>query len=165
MSEMHQTFSKSESTSASTSSASEQAMPNIARRSLMLGAIPAGALGLLASNAQAQDGASGTDESNAKKSPGKEAVSGSADRAAVLKAGMTEQEADCWRKIADAAGAFFQLPELHPMDATEVASAVHIIQNKLLSRPTYRAYLAAHKAAAGESQVPGAAASTESEAK
>ena len=28
----------------------------------------------------------------------------------------------------------------------EVATAVHVIQNKLLGRPTYRKYLAAHKA-------------------
>lgn len=69
-----------------------------------------------------------------------------ADRVAVLAAGMTEQEADCWEWTAKAAGAFFELPELHPMDASEVASAIHIIQNKLLSRPTYRNYLAAHKA-------------------
>ena len=40
---------------------------------------------------------------------------------------------------------FFNLPELHPMDRQEVASAIHILQNKLLSRPTYRKYIEAAK--------------------
>ena len=30
---------------------------------------------------------------------------------------------------------------MHAMDAQEVAMAIHVIQNKLLSRPTYRRYL------------------------
>ncbi|HVJ80535.1 MAG TPA: hypothetical protein VNC50_05650 [Planctomycetia bacterium] len=67
--------------------------------------------------------------------------SSGADRKRVIAAGMTEAEADCWAAIADAAGKFFALPELHPMDRGEVASAIHIVQNKLLSRPTYRKYL------------------------
>lgn len=67
------------------------------------------------------------------------------DRKAVMEAGMTDAEADCWKKTANCAGAFFNLPELHPMDQEEVANAIHIIQNKLLSRPTYRAYLAKAK--------------------
>lgn len=62
------------------------------------------------------------------------------DRQCVIASGMTEAEADCWEAIADAAGKFFQLPKLHPMDDQEVAQAIHIIQNKLLSRPTYRKY-------------------------
>jgi len=69
----------------------------------------------------------------------------SADRTAVLSVGMTEAEADCWSLAGRLAGAFFELPDLHPMDDQEVAQAIHVIQNKLLSRPTYRAYLAAHK--------------------
>jgi hypothetical protein len=64
-----------------------------------------------------------------------------ADRARVIECGMTETEADCWELIAKAAGKFFELPELHPMDKQEVAQAIHIVQNKLLSRPTYRKYL------------------------
>ncbi len=60
---------------------------------------------------------------------------------------MTEREADCWELAAKTAGAFFDLPELHPMDKQEIASAIHIVQNKLLSRPTYRAYLEKAKAA------------------
>lgn len=67
------------------------------------------------------------------------------DRESVLAAGMTDQEADCWAAVARAGGAFFALPELHPADAQEVATAIHIIQNKLLSRPTYRKYLAEAK--------------------
>jgi hypothetical protein len=54
---------------------------------------------------------------------------------------MTEAEADCWELAAKLAGAFFALPKLHPMDNQEVATAIHVIQNKLLSRPTYRKYL------------------------
>ncbi|MEM9703029.1 MAG: hypothetical protein AAF907_11370 [Planctomycetota bacterium] len=68
------------------------------------------------------------------------------DQRFVMAAGLTAGEADCWKKTADAAGAFFNLPELHPMDRQEVASAIHILQNKLLSRPTYRAYLKEAKA-------------------
>lgn len=64
-----------------------------------------------------------------------------ADRQRVLAVGMTEDEADCWELTGKAAGKFFSLPQLHPMDRQEVASAIHIIQNKLLSRPTYRRYL------------------------
>ncbi len=69
-----------------------------------------------------------------------------ADHLAITEAGLTEAEAECWAKVAEAAGAFFQLPELHSLDKAEVATAVHVIQNKLLGRPTYRKYLAAHKA-------------------
>lgn len=70
------------------------------------------------------------------------------DEGFVMEAGMTRAEAKAWRLIAEAAGAFFALPEQHPMDKQEVASAVHIIQNKLLSRPTYRKYLELAKAGA-----------------
>lgn len=70
------------------------------------------------------------------------------DESFVMEAGMTRAEAKAWRLIAEATGAFFALPELHPMDKQEVASAVHIIQNKLLSRPTYRKYLELAKAGA-----------------
>ncbi|MDX2037071.1 MAG: hypothetical protein SFX72_10500 [Isosphaeraceae bacterium] len=72
------------------------------------------------------------------------------DRDFVIAAGMTEAEADCWAAAARAAGLFFALPELHPMDRQEVATAIHILQNKLLARPTYRKYLATAKAARGE---------------
>lgn len=73
-----------------------------------------------------------------------------ADQQFVMKAGMTRQEAECWKLIAEAAGAFFALPEMHQMDRQEVSNAIHIIQNKLLSRPTYRKYLELAKAARGK---------------
>lgn len=72
----------------------------------------------------------------------------SADETYVIAAGMTDDEAKSWRLIAEAAAAFFALPEIHSMDKHEVASAVHVIQNKLLSRPTYRKYLEIAKAGA-----------------
>jgi hypothetical protein len=58
-------------------------------------------------------------------------------RQRVIACGMTEAEADSWEALAEAAGNFFRLPRLHPTDADEVAQAVHIIEYKLLSRPTY----------------------------
>jgi hypothetical protein len=69
-----------------------------------------------------------------------------ADRRRVIAAGMTEDEAECWSAVADAAGKFFKLPKLHPMDDHEVAHAIHVVQHKLLSRPTYRKYLELAKA-------------------
>ncbi|MEM7164277.1 MAG: hypothetical protein AAF581_02365 [Planctomycetota bacterium] len=69
-----------------------------------------------------------------------------AERDHVMAAGMTAGEAYCWVAAADAAGKFFALPEVHPMDKQEVASAIHVLQNKLLSRPTYRRYLESHGA-------------------
>jgi hypothetical protein len=65
----------------------------------------------------------------------------------VIAAGMTGAEADCWETIAKAAGRFFGLSEMHPMDKPAVASAIHIVQNKLLNRPTYRKYLELARAA------------------
>jgi hypothetical protein len=65
------------------------------------------------------------------------------ERERVMAVGFTEAEAECWELTANAAGKFFSLPKLHPMDAQEVATAIHVIQNKLLSRPTYRKYLQA----------------------
>jgi hypothetical protein len=63
------------------------------------------------------------------------------DRERVIACGMTEAEADCWEAVAAAAGKFFALPKLHPMDDHEVAHAIHVVQHKLLGRPTYRKYL------------------------
>ena len=67
------------------------------------------------------------------------------ERERVQALGMTEAEAKAWVVTAEAAGAFFTLPELHPMDRQEVATALHVVQNKLLSRPAYRQYLAKAK--------------------
>jgi hypothetical protein len=63
------------------------------------------------------------------------------ERAKVVSIGFTEAEADCWELAARTAGKFFELPELHELDAREVAQAIHVIQNKLMSRPAYRRYL------------------------
>ena len=59
-----------------------------------------------------------------------------ADREQVVAAGVTADEAECWEAVADAAGNFFALPELHPMDRLEVATAIHVIRHKQLARPT-----------------------------
>ena len=69
-----------------------------------------------------------------------------AERQRMANCGLTEAETDCWLLISKAAGKFFELPKLHAMDDAEVAQAVHIVQNKLLSRPTYRKYLENAKA-------------------
>lgn len=107
-------------------------MPEINRRAAMTTAFVAGAsIAVSGQEADAQDELT-------------------KDQEFVIAAGMTEAEADCWKKTAEAAGAFFNLPELHSMDSHEVASAIHIIQNKLLGRPTYRKYLENAKAAQGE---------------
>ena len=63
-----------------------------------------------------------------------------AERQRVAACGLTGAEADCWVLIAQAAGKFFALPRLHPMDAQKVAQAIHVVQHKLLSRPAYRKY-------------------------
>jgi hypothetical protein len=63
-----------------------------------------------------------------------------AERKHVMACGLTEAEAECWLATALAAGKFFDLPKLHPMDDHEVAHAIHVIQHKLLSRPAYRQY-------------------------
>lgn len=88
-----------------------------------------------------------TEPAKDRKSPEKP---GDRDRKAVLAAGMTEAEADCWAMAAELAGKFFALPELHPMDKQEIATAIHVIQHRLLSRPTYRNYLESHKNMAKE---------------
>jgi hypothetical protein len=63
-----------------------------------------------------------------------------AERQRVIACGLTEAEADCWVAVARAAGKFFELPKLHPMDDQEVAQAIHVVQHKLLGRPAYRRY-------------------------
>lgn len=116
----------------------------IPRRSVFLGSVQAAAAltgGAVLGGAVISNSAMAQEEE--KKSP---EAKPTADHLAVTEAGLTEAEAECWAKVAEAAGAFFQLPELHPLDKAEVATAVHVIQNKLLGRPTYRKYLAAHKA-------------------
>jgi hypothetical protein len=121
-------------------------MNDLSRRHVLHGA--AGALATLTPlsiAAATPQGLAAEDEQAAGRAEG----AAPTDRDFVMGAGMTAEEADCWAVTAEAAGKFFALPELHPMDRQEVASAIHIVQNKLLSRPTYRAYLALAKAAHG----------------
>lgn len=104
--------------------------PGSTRREMLQGAA---AFGLLAAFGGAEAQAASAD-------------SNAGEREHVMVAGMTEAEAACWLAAADTAGKFFALPEMHPMDKQEVATAIHVIQNKLLSRPTYRKYLESHGA-------------------
>ena len=110
-------------------------MPEMNRRAALGAALCTGAAGM----------------APAEEAPANEAVAAeetmTQDQQFVMAAGLSKAEADCWKKIAEAAGAFFSLPEQHPMDRQEVASAIHIVQNKLLARPTYRKYLELAKAA------------------
>lgn len=127
-------------------------MPDITRRNAIKIAAAAGAMTVLgATHAAAQS----PPPLNPSTKPGGDAMDAKAvqtDRDFVIAAGMTQAEADCWETIAKAAGQFFELPELHPMDAAEMASAIHVVQNKLLSRPTYRKYLELAKAAYDQKQ-------------
>lgn len=109
-------------------------MDEVTRRNALQLVAGAGLVAAVGANAEAQ-------EAKENKKP-------MTDREFVLAVGMTPEEADCWAAAAEAAGKFFALSELHPMDKQEVASAIHILQNKLLSRPTYRKYLELAKAAA-----------------
>ena len=68
------------------------------------------------------------------------------DRQHVLACGLTEAEADCWVLLGRTAAKFFELPKLHVMDDHEIAHAIHILQYRLLSRPTYRKYTEKPKA-------------------
>jgi len=114
-------------------------MQQVNRRDAMRTALAAGAMAAMSATASVA-GAQDEKPDDAADDPTKR------DRGFVIAAGMTEGEADCWELAAKTAGAFFDLPELHPMDKQEVATAIHVIQNKLLSRPTYRAYLERAKA-------------------
>jgi hypothetical protein len=63
------------------------------------------------------------------------------ERERALACGMTAEEAECWELTVSLARHWFALPNLHESDDLEVVHAIHVIQNKLLSRPTYRQYL------------------------
>ncbi len=66
---------------------------------------------------------------------------------AVIASGLTREEAACWNLCSDLAASYFALEPVHRFEAQrepdrhEVVHAVHVIQNKLLARPTYRKYL------------------------
>ena len=105
-------------------------MDDVTRRGLFGAAAVAGAVALTGFNS-----ASGADE----KPKGK--VDDAVEKKRIMEAGLTDAEADCWIAASSAAGLFFALPKLHPMDDQEVASAIHILQHKLLGRQVYRKYL------------------------
>jgi hypothetical protein len=64
-----------------------------------------------------------------------------AERERMMQCGLTEAEADCWLAIHHMGVKFFALPKLHPADQQELATAIHVLQDKLLLRPAYRKYL------------------------
>jgi hypothetical protein len=105
-------------------------MQDLNRRDALQRAAGTGVLAALAPQAQAE---LGKDEQR------------KLDRKSVLAAGLTEAEADCWELAAELAGKLFELPQLHPMDRQEIATAIHVVQYRLLSRPTYRKYKDAMK--------------------
>ena len=118
-----------------------------------LGAIGIGTLGsaeVFASPAGLPTSITQQEPDSSQKPPQETPEAAKRDKQIIMEAGLSEAEAECWRKVAEAAGAFFQLPELHPTDRQEIAQAVHVIQYKLLARPTYRKYLKLAKEAAGE---------------
>jgi len=63
------------------------------------------------------------------------------ERERAMACGMTAEEAECWELTVSLARHWFALPNLHEANDHEVVHAIHVIQNKLLSRPTYRQYL------------------------
>jgi hypothetical protein len=120
-------------------------MGGVTRRGALLGTAGVGlGTGLAAAQTGAAPKAGGAGQ--AERDPAER----KADFDRVVACGMTEAEAECWETVADAAGKFFALPELHPMDRQEVATAIHVIQNKLLGRPVYRQYKGLGKAAAAK---------------
>ena len=124
-------------------------MPDPTRREAILAT--AGAMTIAGLVQAEQDGPPKTEplkEGKRKLTPKEEELNEQADRKRVIACGMTEAEADCWEAVAKAAGKFFDLPKLHSMDDHEVAHAIHIVQHKLLARPTYRKYLDLAKAEA-----------------
>ena len=70
---------------------------------------------------------------------------------AVRAAGFTSEETECWNLCADLAGKYASLERIHATDAQhqadwhEVAHAIHVVQTRLLARPTYRKYVEAIK--------------------
>ena len=74
------------------------------------------------------------------------------DRKRVLACGFTDAEADCWVAVNTACEKYFGLPKLHVMDDHELAHAFHVLQYRLMMRPTFRQYQAnlQREKAAGE---------------
>lgn len=74
-------------------------------------------------------------------SPGKPAAADNADRQRIIAAGLTKDEADCRELTGQLAGTLLNLPQLHVMDDHKISHAIHVIQYRILARPTYRKYL------------------------
>jgi hypothetical protein len=110
-------------------------MDDLTRRDALGRSAQMGMLGLLASGGVAGAAAPADDEAAVR----------AVDRECVIASGMTETEADCWEQAGILAGKLLALPELHPMERQEISSAIHIIQYRLLSRPTYRKYRETHQ--------------------
>jgi hypothetical protein len=113
-------------------------MDEMTRRGILHGATGAGLLALFAAGGAA-DAADGGEAEELK-----------ITRDSMLASGLTEDEADCWELARKLAGKFFKLPELHPMDKQEIASAIYGIQLHLLSRPTLRKYQEFHEKLSGK---------------
>jgi hypothetical protein len=110
-------------------------MDDLTRRDALGRSAQLGMLGMLAVGGPAAAAAPADDE----------AAQRALDRDCVIASGMTEAEADCWEQTGILAGKLLALPELHPMERQEISSAIHIIQYRLLSRPTYRKYRETHQ--------------------
>ena len=63
------------------------------------------------------------------------------ERKLALASSLTEQEADCWIAVAEAASQFLALPQFTDTDRREAIHAIHQLQDKLMKRPAYRTYL------------------------
>lgn len=62
------------------------------------------------------------------------------EQAVVQRCGLTASESDCWVLTAQLADTVLKLPDMTQEDRQELTTAIHLIQNKLLSRPTVRRY-------------------------
>ena len=51
---------------------------------------------------------------------------------------LTDDENAALAVSAELASAFYSLPVLHPLDQPEFTTAIHVIQNMILSRAAYR---------------------------
>jgi len=71
------------------------------------------------------------------------------DRQRVINAGFTGAEADAWLHLNRGIGAMLNLPVIHPSYNAEIAVLAHGLQEKLLMRPAYRAYVAQWPQGAG----------------
>lgn len=108
---------------------------NISRRQAMLMSVAAAAAALASGAATADQ--CGDDRVG----KGADAQTWAEERRKVIGLGFTADEADCWVLVGRAAQKFFELPKLHETADKEVAEAIHVIQYRLMSRPTYRRYL------------------------